>query len=403
MSIPPVAIDPAQILAFLSSGIEPQDPSFLRLFQSLHPNTSFSPPGTFNINEAPLRMYIVQQPAPAKHRRSYIEIKDLRALCSTDLKDSVLVMRRIVDDVVFSPRSSTQVSLTGAGQILTAGTLASFLSGHENVVVGGGGAGSCGGTVGSGTSMSEGGDDSMSSLDSEESMNGLDMARSLAEDHVASWMSNNTVEYLNMCMSMGHSDQSDSQSPPLPQGAIPPLLSDISSNSPFSQHGDNESDGYFYDDDDENDQDGDDSEDTTRDGKRSRATQKPRSFPEGETPHEQDPNQTLPQWFRPLVKNGQVQFEIWVVAFLKPQLLPVLEPKAMTLASFSASAGSQQQQQVQQNSDSQWTEAVNEILDSVVLQQFVRAEVEAGRIGIDFKRIMTGKKDRRRSTRRVIR
>ncbi|KAF9905541.1 hypothetical protein EC991_001571 [Linnemannia zychae] len=435
MSHPPVAIDPAHVLAYISppsSLIDQQDPNFLNLFQSLHPPTSSSSP----FSEGPLRLYIVQQPAPAKHRRSYVEIKDLRALCGrdlttglpvtsstvmlSDLKDSVLVMRRIPDDGYSSSGSSGSGSSggvggawasvgAGAGQVLTEGTLASYQ--HEYIST----LGAMGMTSIEGSTMSTGSDGAQGSSDESSSTLDDDLSGAIAHaaagmgtgvpphllmgaDHVTSWMSNNTFAYLSMCLSMGHSDsdQSDTQSLPPPQGDTPHLPS-----SPVQEHGTSSgygSDGGF--DDDEDDDESDTDEGETREGKRSRAIRIPRRSAASTRQSnctsaqlETNPNHTLPQWFRPLVKDGEVQFEIWVVAFLKPQLLPTLPSKPATGNGAS----------LLQQHDSQWTEAVNELLDSSVLQQFVRSEVANGRIGIDFKRIMADKKDRRKATRRVIR
>ncbi|KAG0265237.1 hypothetical protein BGZ95_003392 [Linnemannia exigua] len=439
MSNPPIAVDPAHVLAYLSSLTASSDPlqhsGFLHLFQSLHPATS---------TEGPLRLYIVQQPAPAKHRRSYVEIKDLRALCGrdpatglpvtsstatlSDLKDSVLVMRRIPEDGYSSSGSSScggGVSFgPGVGSVLTEGTLASYQSEYLSAIGAMGMTTITGSATSTGSDVARAGDgssdDSSSLLDDDLSsgnvggMAGIPQSL-LGADHVTYWMSNNEFEYLNFCMAMGHSDQSDQSETPFLSDAFPssPGGSDISVpqsglDSSISGGGYG-SDGGAFDDADEDDTD-DDGEGETREGKRPRAirqprrcTTKPRNSNSGSNERqEQNSNHTLPQWFRPLVKDGEVQFEIWVVAFLKPQLLPILPPKPTTNAAVTgagAGTGNQQQQQ----HDSQWTEAVNELLDSAVLQQFVRGEVADGRIGIDFKRIMADKKDRRKSTRRVIR
>jgi hypothetical protein len=251
-------------------------------------------------------------------------------------------------------------------------------------------------------------------------------------DYVTSWMSNNTLEYLNMCMpsvfqlpfsplqfdcttanermhthtetdplffhsiahypgfSMGRSDsdQSDTQSLPPTLGDAPPLASSPGQGQGTGSSGYG-SDGGF-DDDDEDETDTDEGE--GREGKRSRVIRKPRRSATSSAHQELDTNRALPQWFRPLVKDGEVQFEIWIIAFLKPQLIP------SPLKSATGNEAISKQQR-----DSQWTEAVNELLESNVMQQFVKSEVADGRIGIDFKRIMADKKDRRKATRRVIR
>ncbi|OAQ25769.1 hypothetical protein K457DRAFT_35048 [Linnemannia elongata AG-77] len=382
VSTPPEAIDPAHILAYLASATSnyPQDSQFLETFKSLHPADS---------KDFPLRLYIVQQPAPAKHRRSYVETKDLRALCghkpatnlvdavadaagattagggedaaASDLEDSVLVMRRFLE-----------------APILTAETLAR-LPGFDGSTTGGGTSGS---DSMRGDGSSNAGDDTSSSLADDDmaggdgtSGGGMELSKMfLGVDHAASWMSNNASAYIDMCLSMGHSDPSDGS-----DVASPPPYSEAPSTNAPAQTVPEQVDGDIYDDEDEEDEDA--TGEDTREGKRVR-----------HSTNTTNSHHALPQWFRPLVKDGEVQFEIWVVAFLKPKLLAVLPPKP-------CQGGGPHMQQ----SHSQWTEHVNELLDSRELQGFVRNEVASGRIGIDFKKIMAEKKDGRKSTRTVIR
>ncbi|KAG0282195.1 hypothetical protein BGZ96_000747 [Linnemannia gamsii] len=378
MSTPPVAIDPAHIPPFLTSTIPgyPQDSPFLGAFHSLHPP---------NAKEFPVRFYIVQQPAPARHRRSFVHRKDLRVLfgrnsssCTdgakegnSDLKDTVLIMKRIHDELPGDP-------------LLTAGTLASFQSAYGLESVAGSGTSASGDSMRGDRSIN-GGDDTSSSFGGDDDMPGGNvnnfggMSKTWIGADVASWMENNAQTYLNMCLSMGHEahlDQSDTASPP----------SDTVSNLPTTaqlipEENDSESDGIF----DDNDED-DYNDEESRGGKRSRHSTN--------TNAQLDPNQTLPQHFRPLKKDGEIQFEIWIVAFFKPQLLPAFSAKAIA---------DEEQQKKHSQLCSEWTGTVNALLDSVELQQFVRAEVSGGRIGIDFKDIMAKKKDNRKSTRRVIR
>ncbi|KAF9549090.1 hypothetical protein EC957_004728 [Mortierella hygrophila] len=355
MPTPPKAIDPALLLAYLSSN-HPQDTQFLQIFNSFHPTIS-----TANSNEHPLRLYIVQQPAPAKHRRSYVEIKDLRALCGhdpatdlaasvsdapgggegaamSDLKDSVLVMRRILE-----------------APVLTAETLACL-------------PGSDGSTAGSGSDSTRG--DGSSNA-------GDDTSSSLADDDMTggNGVSGGEMELSKMFlgMSMGISDHSDGSDSTLP----PPSSTNTPAQS-LPEQVDYQSDGAAGDIYDDEDEDG--TNDDTREGKRAR-----------HSTTAINPHQALPPFFRPLIKDGKVQFEIWVVAFLKPQLLADLPPKPCP-------GGGPHMQ-----SSSQWTERVNELLDSTELQRFVTSEVAGGRIGVDFKKIMAEKKDGRKSTRTVIR
>ncbi|KAF9154497.1 hypothetical protein BG015_000784 [Linnemannia schmuckeri] len=307
MSNPPVAIDPAHILAYLASTTSnyPQDSQFLRTFHCLHPTISTAP-SPANSNDSPLRLYIVQQPAPAKHRRSYVEIKDLRALCGrdpatglavsvsdasatggqgtgmSDLKDSVLVMRRIPE-----------------APVLTAETLA-CLPGSDGSVAGSGTSGS---DSMRGDGSSNAGDDTSSSLADDEMTGGngghassggrMELSKMLlGADHVASWMSNNTLAYLDMCLSMGHSDHSDGS-----DTASPPPSSDSSPNNAPAQSipevCDYESDGGVgdcYDDEGEESNDNEAESEETREGKR------PRHSTTITTASDINPHQTLPPW-----------------------------------------------------------------------------------------------------------
>ncbi|KAF9933247.1 hypothetical protein FBU30_006015 [Linnemannia zychae] len=400
MSRPPVAIAPSDLLAFSKSSfvscMDPLDPSFFSLFDSLHPDLPNK--------ELPLRIYIVQQPAPAKHRRSYVEIKDLRALCGrdpatglavtsstaalSDLKDSVLVMRRIPEEGKASPRPA-------AGTLdLTVGSVACFQSIR-------GCYGSNSGISGSGDNLktdegsSNCGDDSCSSLADEDMLRGhgniVGRNPSFGADQVTMWMSCNTLEYLNICQ--GSTSPSSNTSLSSPQTVPGCLDADSTVADFYNTLGDDSGD------DDEEDNDDDDDDECHRGVKR---PCKPRPFSltridksSSSNPQSaHDSNQSLPQWFRPLVKDGEIQYEIWVVAFLKPQLLPT--------ANLQTTSGSAGGQSFQQQHDSHWTEAVNELLDSKVLHQFVRSEVANGQIGIDFKQLMTERRSRRKANRRIV-
>ncbi|KAF9287915.1 hypothetical protein BGZ68_001120 [Mortierella alpina] len=111
MSSSPVAVNPADILSFADSLQSAEDKqTFSQLYHNVHPSGSSAP-----------RFYIVQQPIPMKHRRSYIEVKDLKALCADsshpelDAKDTVMVMHRVPDCVDSAPlRISSASSGTSA-------------------------------------------------------------------------------------------------------------------------------------------------------------------------------------------------------------------------------------------------------------------------------------------------
>ncbi|KAI1315288.1 hypothetical protein EDD11_001020 [Mortierella claussenii] len=97
----------------------------------------------------------------------------------------------------------------------------------------------------------------------------------------------------------------------------------------------------------------------------------------------------LPAWFRPLVVNGDIQYEIWVVGF---RLVDTFQDQGT-----STGAGA--------DDGDQWTmaEKLDCLLDTPQMRDLVLSEVTQGRIGIDFQRIMEEKKESRKAGRRIVR
>ncbi|KAG0262226.1 hypothetical protein BG011_000200 [Mortierella polycephala] len=330
MSLPLVAVDPVDLSSFaLSSKYSTVDQ---KAFQKVHGRVhqDLSNPSS---SSRSLRLYIVQQPVPAKHRRSYIETRNLRSLCghpiseSSDAKDldhSAVVMKRMPDCVDLS---ALRVSQTPSAH----------------------------------TSASSGIGSEVDSVDDQDSYYRQRQAnlKNMGENQVASWLSN-SVEYMHNCISSEyvHSQGQDTDA------------ADIEEYTDTDIEADDGSDGDGV----------RDAQDVSNSrSRRIRRLRDPVALAE-------DPNRCLPEWFRPKVVDGEVQFEIWVVAFLKDDDL------------LGCGGGKGTEKQL-----SEWIQAVNELLEDKIMQDFVGEEVAAGNIGIDFKRILESKKKSRQPTRRYIR
>ncbi|KAF9988670.1 hypothetical protein BGZ75_008911 [Mortierella antarctica] len=113
-----------------------------------------------------------------------------------------------------------------------------------------------------------------------------------------------------------------------------------------------------------------------------------------------DASRTLPDSFRPLVRNGEVQFEIWVVAMVnRPayeggsgQAVAGVVVNGDTTVTIPGPT-------LRQAQDSAWADQAGALLDSNIMRCFVREQVAVGRIGIDFRRILEEEKERRKSRR----
>ncbi|CAO3574545.1 unnamed protein product [Mortierella alpina] len=330
MSSPPVAVNPADILSFADSLQTTKDrETFTQLYHSVHPNGSPAP-----------RFYIVQQPIPMKHRRSYIEVKDLKALCSDsshpdlDTKDTVMVMHRVPDCVDSEP---LRISSTSASD-----------------------------RSGSSSDLSDGGN-SGTSLDrhgtySQERGSAL---RSIGDEQVAAWLDTSST-YMNKCLSMSPGEQTQ---------AAEQDQTDVYADSDDDENSGSEHSGQGQ-------------------SKRTRKIRKLRTS--------LDSNRTLPEWFRPLVRNGEVQFEIWVVAFVNLHALEVGSGKTVagvvvdgdtTVTTLGPT--------LRQAQHSDWVDRTSDLLESKIMHCFVREQVAVGRIGIDFRRILEEEKESRKPRRHV--
>ncbi|KAF9959897.1 hypothetical protein BGZ72_008549 [Mortierella alpina] len=343
MSSPPVAVNPADILSFADSLQSSEDKqTFIQLYHNVYPGGS---PGA-STSSSP-RFYIVQQPIPRKHRRSYIEVKDLKALCSEsshpdlDTKDTVMVMHRVPDCVDSAPlKISSATSGTSASDRSVSGSDISDEGNH-------------------GTSLDRIG------TYSQERGSAL---RSIGDEQVAAWLDTSS-NYMNQCFSMSPGEQAQAAE----QDQI-----DIYADS--------------------EDEDEDTGSENSGQGqsKRTRRVQKQRTS--------LDSNRSLPEWFRPLVRNGEVQFEIWVVAFVNLQVLDegssgkrvagVVVDGSTTVTTPGPT--------LRQAQHSDWVDRTSDLLESRIMHCFVREQVAVGRIGIDFRRILEEEKESRKP-RRCIR
>ncbi|KAG0198353.1 hypothetical protein BGX28_008206 [Mortierella sp. GBA30] len=113
-------------------------------------------------------------------------------------------------------------------------------------------------------------------------------------------------------------------------------------------------------------------------------------------------NPTLPTSFRPLIREGKVQFEIWVVAFL--ELNPLLQGNAGQAAEATTRDDLRTKDflpkdPARQHLCSYWTTLLSGFLGCKIVQEYVREQVSKGRIGIDFRRILESRKPTRRTIR----
>ncbi|KAG0047842.1 hypothetical protein BGZ83_007199 [Gryganskiella cystojenkinii] len=439
-SAPPVPIEPSDILSFAGTtpllNADPDEPPFLQLFHDLFPASPRLITGT---SPATVRMYIVQQPIPAKHRRSYVEVKDLRGLCGRpiddgspaekDLKDAMIVMRKIPFGCNNDPVGALfpQGSRLSPAQVDHGSTSSGSSSGGNSDWSNNNGGRSRLGIDGSGSGYSSMTEDSNSDRGSvfDQSPNPVFSSGRLGV----------TMEIFE------------------PQ---PYLTSDVSNQNPVLSMDDEL--GNEYDDGDDDDYDDSEDEDFTTGGKHphrlsnrtstSTETIKPsrkfRCLPSSKTTKNSSDAATLPEWFRAKTQDGRILFEVWVVAFLITppagavfsdvgseaikRALVAPEHRSSYLGSPPSTSSSENEHRPvmvhipdstspapptsatpNQPSDRQshvsiWIEQVAQFLGSKVLESFVRSEVAQSKIGIDFKKILLDQKNQRqRSSRRVIR
>ncbi|KAG0017498.1 hypothetical protein BGZ82_000730 [Podila clonocystis] len=109
------------------------------------------------------------------------------------------------------------------------------------------------------------------------------------------------------------------------------------------------------------------------------------------------------KWFRPLVEDGKIQFEIWVAAFLKA---PVSADSMDEDTDVDGDGtGKSAMTATQKREYSLWVQRVTELLETRCVQAYVQWEVSrGGRIGIDYREMMRmQEEDKKSSRRRVIR
>ncbi|KAF9556264.1 hypothetical protein EC968_008367 [Mortierella alpina] len=309
MPLPPVAVNPADILSFAGSLQSTEDKqTFKQLYQNVHTDGSPAP-----------RFYIVQQPIPVKHRRSYIEVKDVKALCSDSShpdQDTVMVIQVVPGCVDSAP-------------------LKLSLASSEN--------------SGSNSDPSDGGNsDTSVDLHGTYSQERGSALRSIGDEQVASWLDTNSI-YMNKCLE---------------------AQAQVAEQNQTDIHADSEDD---------------DSSDSEHSGQgQSKRTRR-------------DANHTLPDWFRPLVRNGEVQFEIWVVAFASLHSLAGDSGRAATAVEVNGDTTvTTPGPTLRQARHSDWVNRTSQLLESKIMHRFVREQVAVGRIGIDFRRILEEQKESRK-------
>ncbi|GJJ78390.1 hypothetical protein EMPS_10749 [Entomortierella parvispora] len=410
----PECIDPEDIAAFASTcaSAVPEEPCFQELLSTL-----FTPSNTASFSPS-VRMYIVRQPVPAKHRRSYVEVKDLRNLCGrsnpsltseNDLKDAVIVMKKIScsDHQDRSPALSVPPS---KAPLCDTGSASPSNSSNSDWSPAGGETGSAG-------------------------------------CGYSSWTDDSTDGSGESAVKPGVILSSGALGIPMEIFEPTPFRFDLHNPDPAACSDDEEGD-----EDDEMDDDSQDeadgnmhprnstsaSNDTVKPSRKLRRLRSnPRDIasrnghsaeetPSG--PYKCHPA-TLSSRFRPLVQDGKVQFEVWVVAFLKipssasrdggsevikqvlidpqqhgtstapleerpvlvnlPHTTPPVTAAESTTVITIINQPSERQRQI-----SSWIEQVAQLLGTHVLGSFVRNEVAHSRVGIDFKKILQEKKVR---------
>ncbi|KAG0348249.1 hypothetical protein BGZ54_004677, partial [Gamsiella multidivaricata] len=422
----PLPADPTRLLNFALSSISEATPAFLEMFNILYPEHALPPtsfPSGSSIGPAPssgssapvmhtMRLYVVRQPIPRKHRRSYIEAKDMRSVCGTaeekldpamGLSEAKLFMRQIQElegdasaPALASSSASASASTFGAYCLASSGysylstqTEQSGTSGSDVEESSGDGGGSGGVTGGFGSGGGSGGGEGSeyeSITDEELGLVGLmdgeyqgasyiDYLRmyliSHPEAHLDGFMSCPSFPEDLSVMSLGPWTSASSSTP----SVIPPILpaTTVATTTVAVLDGPGDlSNGTGDDDSDQS---------PTAEALNSKRRKKSRISDASS----QDPNRSLPDWFRALKnQEGEIRYESWVIGYLwRSDWEPSSAEKAAEAAVVMGSEP--------QNRRAWWGEVLENFLEDHVLKRFVRNEVVEGRIGIDLKKEMDEK------------
>ncbi|KAF9309247.1 hypothetical protein BG003_009998 [Podila horticola] len=373
----PEAIDPVHLSTFATSS----DISLLDHLQQQQPVDSdhtimFSDsfhkcfPGGLSIQNLGITsLHIIQQPKPAKQRGRYIEVKDIRKLCNLGELDAVVMVL-----VPNCPPPPLSISSLAYGSPPSSSS--ESMSPPDTTM----------------------GTPPLDSSDSNDSLSGA-----MAVD------TDGSFEYFENI-------QIVSQTTNTPQVYIsqpcPPPSPTVFEQAAGCGNGSTEDDGMNHSFEDlDHDDYGDETDDLTGDAGMFRRFQRRRKhISRSQGTHDSsegdddqgDGKTTTPRrdrkWFRPLVEDGKIQFEIWVAAFLKA-------PASADMGENVEATGQSAMTAAQKREYSLWVQQVTELLETRCVQAYVQWEVSrGGRIGIDYREMMRmQEEDKKSSRRRVIR
>ncbi|KAG0091838.1 hypothetical protein BGZ93_011275 [Podila epicladia] len=379
----PEAIDPARLSTFTTSSditlldhLQQQQPvssdhtaMFLDSFHKCFPG------GSSIQNLGTTSLHIIQQPKPAKQRGRYIEVKDIRKLCNLGELDAVVMVLvpncppppLTTSSLACSPPSSFSESMTPTDTAMDTPPLDSSDSSDSL----------CSGAM---------------TVDTDGSFEYFENIQ------IVSQTTNTPQVYISQ--------------PCPPQS--PAAFEYAASRGNYSTE--NGGMSLLFEDHDHDDY-GEETDDLTGDAgmfrrfqrrrKRISRSQGTHDSSEGDDDQGGDNKTTVTlrrdrKWFRPLVEDGKIQFEIWVSAFLKA---PVSADFMGEDGEDVAGTGKSAMTAAQKHEYSLWVQRVTELLETRCVQAYVQWEVSrGGRIGIDYREMMRmQEEDKKSSRRRVIR
>ncbi|KAF9332936.1 hypothetical protein BG006_004188 [Podila minutissima] len=394
----PEAIDPARLSTFATSSDialldhlqqqqqQPVNSDHTAMFlDSFH---KCFPGGSSIQNLGTTSLHIIQQPKPAKQRGRYIEVKDIRKLCNLGELDAVVMV--LVPNCPPPPLAISSLAYSS-----TPSSSSESMSPPD-------------------TAMDTSSLDTPS-LDSNDSSDSLCGGSAMAADTDGSFEYFENIQIVSQTTNM---PQVYISQPCLPQSATA-FEQAVSSrgNCPTGDDGMN----HLFEDLDHDDY-GDETDDLTGDAgmfrrfqrrrKRISRSQGTHDSSEGDDDQQgggggdNNNKTTTPRrdrkWFRPLVEDGKIQFEIWVAAFLKA---PVSADFMGEDEEDVDGTGKGAMTAAQKREYSLWVQRVTELLETRCVQAYVQWEVSrGGRIGIDYREMMRmQEEDKKSSRRRVIR
>ncbi|KAF9402806.1 hypothetical protein BGZ94_004822 [Podila epigama] len=391
----PKAIDPSHILSFvesrdLSTAIDAhQEYSFSQHDKSLFLDSfqkCFRDWSELLQSLGTTSLHIIQQPKPAKLRGRYIEVKDIRKLCHLGEHDAIIMV--LIPNCPPPPVTAASSSSSDSSCSLASSPSSESLSATS--------------TSKALDPMS--GDASMT-LDGHGKVKPKSTGGTTS---VAHSKNDELFEYYENIQILSHSTSSQmyiSQPCPPPEPSLPFHQDNYLVGSPipvapqemslFQNSSDHQEDKDDNDDDGYDDDYGDETDDLRGNAGMFRRFQRRRKKSAKDLKSDDSLDDAAPssrvrrerKWFRPLVEGGEIQFEIWVAAFLKAPHKNGLDARTNGVSS--------------QRDYSQWVQHVTEFLESRCVQAFIRWEVsQGGTIGINYREMMRIQDEEKRAARR---